>query len=321
MASAPTSKLSDPESNGTLGQEARSSPSNTLPTGVAGEDHEFAGTSTLSTPRIVRIEPPSGWLDLRLAEVWEYRELLYFFVWRDLKVRYKQTVIGVAWVVLQPLLTMGVFTIFFGRLAKLPSQGLPYPVFYFAALVPWAYFSQALISCTNVVVDNQNVITKVYFPRLILPLAAVGSGLMDFAIGFVVMVALTLGYGFHPGLPVLLLPLFVLLAVATSLGVGLWTAALNALYRDVRAIIPFLIQFWMLASPVAYPSSLVPERWRWLYGLNPMAGVIEGFRWAMTGHGQAPGPLLAASTAMVAVVLLGGLLFFQRIEGTVADRV
>ena len=184
MASAPTSKLSDRESTGTLGKEAGRSPSNTLPIGVGDQDHEFAGTPTSSTPRIVRIEPPSGWLDLRLSEVWEYRELLYFFVWRDLKVRYKQTVIGVAWVILQPLLTMGVFTIFFGRLAKLPSQGLPYPVFYFAALVPWAYFSQALISCTNVVVDNQNIITKVYFPRLILPLTAVCSGLMDFAIGF-----------------------------------------------------------------------------------------------------------------------------------------
>jgi lipopolysaccharide transport system permease protein len=272
-------------------------------------------------PAVVRIEPPRGWLELRLAEVWEYRELLFFFVWRDLKIRYAQTVVGVIWVVLQPLMTMGVFTIFFGRLAKLPSQGLPYPVFYFAALVPWAYFSLALTNCTNIVVDNQNLITKVYFPRLILPLAAVCFGLLDFAIGLVVMVALTLSFAIHPPLTVLLLPVLILLAGLTALGVGLWASALNALYRDVRAVIPFVVQFWMLASPVAYPSSLVPPRWRWLYGLNPMAGVIDGFRWALTGRGQPPGSAMLASAAGVAVVLVGGLFFFQRMETTIADRV
>jgi len=271
-------------------------------------------------PRI-RIEPPRGWLELRLHEVWQYRELLYFFVWRDIKVRYKQTVIGVLWVVLQPLMTMGVFTIFFGRLAKLPSEGLPYPVFYFAALVPWAYFATALANCTNIVVANQHVITKVYFPRLVLPLAAVCSGLLDFVIGLVVMITLALVFGIHVTATVTLLPFFLILALLTALGVGLWTSALNALYRDVASIIPFIIQFWMLASPVAYPSSLVPARWRWLYGLNPMAGVIDGFRWALTGHGQPPGAEMVASTAMVAVVLVGGLFFFQRIESTVADRV
>jgi lipopolysaccharide transport system permease protein len=270
---------------------------------------------------IVRIEPPRGWLELRLAEVWEYRELLYFFVWRDVKIRYKQTAIGVVWVVLQPLLTMGIFTLFFGRLAKLPSDGLPYPVFYFSALVPWTYFATALLNCTNVVVENQRVITKVYFPRLILPLSAVVSGLVDFAIGFVVLGVVTGIYGIRPTASMLWLPALTLLAVLTALGVGLWMAALNALYRDVRYVVPFLIQFWMFASPVAYPSSLVPVRWRWLYGLNPMAGVIDGFRWAITGHGQAPGPLLLASSAMVAVVVVGGLFFFQRMEGTVADRV
>jgi lipopolysaccharide transport system permease protein len=274
-----------------------------------------------SAPSLVRIEPPHGWFELRLRELWEYRELLYFFVWRDLKVRYKQTVIGVAWVIIQPLMTMGVFTIFFGRLARLPSQGLPYPVFYFAALVPWAYFAAALTSCTSIVVSNQHVITKVYFPRLVLPLAAVCSGLVDFAIGFLVMMALTLGYGFRPTWAALLLPGFLFLALLPALGIGLWTSALNALYRDVASIIPFVIQFWMLASPVAYPSSLVPEKWRWLYGLNPMAGVIEGFRWALTGHGQPPGPLLLASAGMVVVILVGGLFFFQRMEGTIADRV
>jgi lipopolysaccharide transport system permease protein len=270
---------------------------------------------------VVHIAPPRGWFELRFRELWEYRELLYFFVWRDVKVRYKQTVIGVAWVILQPLMTMGVFTIFFGRLAKLPSQGLPYPVFYFAALVPWAYFAQALSNCTNIVVANQHVITKVYFPRLILPLAAVCSGVVDLAIGFVVMILLTLGFGIHPPVTVVLLPVFMILAVLTALGVGLWTSALNALYRDVASIIPFVVQFWMLASPVAYPSSLVPVRWRWLYGLNPMAGVIDGFRWALTGHGQPPRPMLFVSSAMVGALLVAGLFFFQRIEGTIADRV
>ena len=270
---------------------------------------------------IVRIAPPRGWFDLRLEELWSYRELLYFFIWRDIKIRYKQTVVGVLWVVLQPLMTMGVFTIFFGRLAKLPSQGLPYPVFYFAALVPWAYFSQALVNCTNIVVDNQHVITKVYFPRLILPLSAVCSGVMDFGIGLTVMLILTLSFGIHPPATVLLLPLLILLATLTALGVGLWTSALNALYRDVRSIIPFVVQFWMLASPVAYPSSLVPQKWRWLYGLNPMAGVIDGFRWALTGHGQPPGVAMLASAAMVVIVLIGGLFFFQRMETNIADRV
>jgi lipopolysaccharide transport system permease protein len=269
----------------------------------------------------IRIEPPRGFLELRLREVWAYRELLYFFVWRDVKVRYKQTVIGVAWVVLQPLLTMGVFTLFFGRLAKLPSDGLAYPVFYFSALVPWNYFATALQSCTAVVVDNQNVITKVFFPRLVLPLSAVVSGLVDFAIGLAVLCVVLAVYGIRPGLAALWLPVLLLLAVLTALGVGLWMSALNALYRDVRYVVPFLMQFWMFASPVAYPSSLVPQRWRWLYGLNPMAGVIDGFRWALTGHGQPPGPLLLASTAAVALVLVGGLFFFQRMEGTIADRV
>jgi lipopolysaccharide transport system permease protein len=275
----------------------------------------------LHGPAIVRIEPPHGWLDLRLREVWRYRELLYFFVWRDVKIRYKQTAIGVVWVVLQPLLTMLVFTLFFGRLAKLPSLGLPYPVFYFAAVVPWIYFAGALQTCTNVVVDNQRVITKVFFPRLILPISAVLSGLVDFAIGFVVLVIFTLAYGFHPTIAALWLPVFLLLAVMTALGVGLWTSALNALYRDVRFVIPFLVQFWMLASPVAYPSALVPERWRWLYGLNPMAGVIDGFRWALTGRGQAPGTLMLASGTAVVLLLTGGLFFFQRMEGAIADRV
>jgi lipopolysaccharide transport system permease protein len=275
-----------------------------------------ARTEVLTT----RIEPMRGGIELRLGELWRYRELLYFFVWRDVKVRYKQTAIGVLWVILQPLLSMLVFT-FIGRLAKLPSSGLPYPVFYFAASVPWLYFSTALVSVTNIMVENQRVITKVYFPRLILPVSAALSGLVDFAIGFVVLVIFTMSYGIRPGIYVLLLPLFLILAVLTVLGIGLWLAALNALYRDVRYLIPFIVQFWMLASPVVYPSSMVPERYRWLYGLNPMAGVIDGFRWALTGRGQAPSTVLIASIMMVIVAVFGGLIFFNRMEGSIADRV
>jgi lipopolysaccharide transport system permease protein len=269
----------------------------------------------------MRIEPPRGLFNLRLGELWAYRELLYFFVCRDVKVRYKQTIFGVLWVVIQPLMAMGVFTIFFGRLARLPSQGLPYPVFYFAALVPWAYFSSALGSCTNTMVTNQQVITKVYFPRLLLPLAAVCSPLVDFCIGLILMIAIALSFGIRPPATVLLLPVLIILAVLTALAVGLWTSALNALYRDVASIIPFTMQFWMFASPVAYPSSLVPQRWRLLYGLNPMAGVIDGFRWALTGHGQPPGLMILVSAAVVVLLLIGGLIFFQRMEGTVTDRV
>jgi lipopolysaccharide transport system permease protein len=280
----------------------------------------YSPVPATSVPRI-RIEPPRGWLELRLLEVWQYRELLYFFVWRDIKVRYKQTVIGIAWVVLQPLMTMGVFTLFFGRLAKLPSNGLPYPVFYFAALVPWGYFSSALTGCTLTVVSNQQVITKVYFPRLVLPLAAVCSPLIDFCVGLIVMVVLTLSFGIRPPATVLLLPVLIFVAVLTALAVGLWTSALNALYRDVTSIVPFAVQFWMIASPVAYPSSLVPQRWRALYGLNPMAGVIDGFRWALTGHGQPPGLMMLVSGVMVMILLLGGLIFFQRMEGAVTDFV
>lgn len=269
----------------------------------------------------IRIEPPRGLFELRLREVWAYRELLYFFVWRDVKIRYKQTAIGVLWVVLQPVLTMLIFTLFFGRLAKLAPQGIPAPVFYFAAIVPWTYFAYSLQMTTNVIVDNQRLITKVYFPRLILPISTTLSGLVDFAIGFVVLAIFTVAYGIKPTLAALWLPVLLLLALLTALGVGLWMSALNALYRDVRYVVPFLINFWMFASPVAYASSIVPQRWRWLYGLNPMAGVIDGFRWAITGQGQPPSLLLLVSSAAVTLVLLGGLFFFNRMETSVADRV
>ena len=275
----------------------------------------------LPSQPVVRIAPRRGWLDLQLRELWSFRELLYFFVWRDVKVRYKQTAIGAAWAVLQPFLTMVVFSLFFGALAKIPSNGLPYPIFYYCALLPWLYFAGALQNATNTVVEQQRVITKVYFPRILLPMAAVCSGLVDFAIGFLVFVAMMFYYGIFPGAAILVLPPLLLLAVLTALACGLWLSALNAMYRDVRYIVPFLVQFWMFASPVAYPASLVPERWRWLYGLNPMAGVIEGFRWALTGQGQPPGVMLAASAAVVIVLLFGGLVFFQRAEGTLADVV
>jgi lipopolysaccharide transport system permease protein len=269
----------------------------------------------------LRIEPTRGLFDLRLGELWAYRELLYFFIWRDVKIRYKQTLIGVVWVVLQPLLTMLVATLFFGRLAKLPSQGLPYPVFSFAAVVPWAYFSSAILNTTNVVVENQRVITKVYFPRLILPISAALSGLVDFAIGFIVLLIFVLAYGFRPGWAIVFIPFFLVLAVLTVLSVGLWLSALNALYRDVRYLIPFLVQFWTLASPVYYSSTMVPDRYHWIYGLNPMAGVIDGFRWALTGTGHSPAVILYASVAMVCLAGFGGLIFFNRMESTVADRV
>ncbi len=277
--------------------------------------------SSASGAFTVRIAPPRGWFALHLRELWDYRELLYFFVWRDVKVRYKQTAIGILWVVLQPLLTMLVATLFFGRLAKLPSQGLPYSVFCFAGVVPWTYFSTSLLNVTNVVVENQRVITKVYFPRLILPVSAALSGLVDFSIAFVVLFVYTLVFGIHPTFTILFVPLLLLLAILTVLGVGLWLSALNALYRDVRYLIPFIIQFWTLASPVYYSSQLVPQRYRWLYGLNPMAGVIDGFRWALTGRGPAPGSVLIPSVAMVLVAVLGGLAFFNYMEGSIADRV
>jgi len=270
---------------------------------------------------VVRIEARRGWLALDLGELWAYRDLVYFFVWRDIKVRYKQTVIGAAWAILQPVLTMLVFSLFFGKLAKIPSQGLPYPIFYYTALLPWNYFAAAMQGATNIVVENQRVITKIYFPRVVLPISSILSGLVDFAISFAVFLALMAYYRIVPTRAVIWLPAFLLLAVLTALGVGLWLSALNALYRDVRYVVPFLVQFWLFASPVAYPSSLVPAKWRWLYGLNPMAGVIEGFRWALTGHGNPPNILLAASSGAVVLLVLSGLVYYHAMEGTIADVV
>jgi len=268
------------------------------------------------------IRPSRGWVSLNLRDLWEYRELLYFLIWRDLKVRYKQTVLGAAWAILQPFLTMVVFSIFFGKLAKVPSDGIPYPIFAYTALLPWQLFARALSESGNSLVANRRLITKVYFPRLVIPIAAVLAGLVDFGIAFVILVAMMFYYGIFPTVAALTLPLFLLLTLATALAVGLWLSALNVQYRDVRYTIPFLTQLWFFATPIAYSTSLVPERWRVLYGLNPMAGVVEGFRWALLG-GEASGtkPLVAVSVLVVAVLLVGGLVYFRRMERTFADIV
>src|SRR5271163_1666586 len=276
-------------------------------------------STAIAPPPVLRITPPSRWWALPFAELWAYRELIYFFVWRDIKVRYKQTAIGAAWAVLQPLLNALVFSLFFGRLAHISSEGLPYLIFYYSALLPWMYFAAALQNATNTIVENQRVITKVYFPRLALPLSSVLSGLVDFGVSFLMFVVLMIYYGIRPTPAILWFPAFILLAILLALGVGLWLSAMNAIYRDVRYVLPFLVQFWLFASPVVYPSSRVPEKWRWLYGLNPMAGVIEGFRWSLTGHGSPPGHLLIASSTMVVVVLLSGVAYFQKMETTMAD--
>ena len=276
--------------------------------------------NTINAPTIV-IKPSRGWASLQLRALWEYRELLYFLTWRDIKVRYKQTVLGAAWAIIQPLFAMVVFSIFFGRLAKVPSDGLPYPIFAYCALLPWQLFAHSLGEAANSLVGSQSLITKVYFPRLVIPISAVLAGVVDFAIAFVVLLGMILYYGIAPTAAVMTLPLFVLLAVATALTAGFWLSALNVQYRDVRYTIPFLTQFWLFASPVVYPSSLVPEQWRVLYGLNPMAGVIEGFRWALLGKGSGPGPMLVVSVLVTVVLLVSGAYYFRRMEKTFADIV
>ncbi len=279
-----------------------------------------AAVVTKARPATV-IRRTRGWTALRLNDLWNYRELLYFLVWRDVKVRYKQTVLGVAWAVLQPLLTMIIFTLVFGRFAKVPSDGVPYPIFAYCALLPWQLFSFALSESGNSLVNNQNLVKKVYFPRLVVPVAPVLAGLVDFSISFVLLLAMMAYWGVRPGIAALALPLFLLLAIASGLGIGLWLSALNVKYRDVRYTIPFLTQFWLLATPIAYPSSVVPAKWRVLYGLNPMAGVVEGFRWALLGTHTAPGPMLLASVLAVAVLLVTGLMYFRQVEKTFADVV
>jgi lipopolysaccharide transport system permease protein len=268
-----------------------------------------------------RIAPSRGWVSLKLGEIWEYRELLYFLVWRDIKVRYKQTALGAGWAIIQPLMTMVVFSVFFGGLGKIPSDGIPYPIFAFAALVPWTFFANGLNQSSNSLVGSANLITKVYFPRLIVPLASVLSSIVDFLIAFVVLLGMMFFYGIFPSLNVLWLPLFLLLAVVTALGVGLWLSALNVQYRDVRYLVGFVTQIWLFATPIAYPSSMLPEPWRTVYGLNPMAGVVEGFRWALLGTNSGPGPIIAVSASAAIVILVTGAFYFRRMEKTFADIV
>jgi lipopolysaccharide transport system permease protein len=270
---------------------------------------------------VIRIEPSRGWVSIELSELWTYRELLYFLIWRDVKVRYKQTVIGIGWAILQPLLTMVVFTMIFGNFAKIPSDGLPYPVFAFTALLPWNLFAGALNRCTLSLVGSANLITKVYFPRLIVPVSAIISGIIDFAIAFVFLLGLMLWFHIVPTWGAIALPIFLLLTLITALAVGLWLSALDVRYRDVGHAIPFLIQIWMFLSPVAYPLSVVPEKWRLLYSLNPMVGVIEGFRWALLGKESPDFKVIAVSTAVVVALLLSGVVYFKRIERTFADVV
>jgi len=269
--------------------------------------------------QVIRIEPSKGWVALQLKELWAYRELLYFLVWRDVKVRYKQTALGAAWAIIQPVFTMIVFSLFFGRLAKIPSDGIPYPIFAYAALVPWTFFSHGLSQASNSLVGSSNLLKKVYFPRLSVPIASVLSGLIDFLIAFIVLLGMMLYYGIHPTLNVIWLPFLLLLTVITSLGVSLWLSALNVHFRDVRHVLPFLTQFWLFATPIAYPSSLLSEQWRTLYSINPMVGVVEGFRWALLGVETAPGPMLIVSSLVALALLVGGVFYFRRLEKTFAD--
>jgi len=294
---------------------ADSEQSLTVPAAVSSEP--------LGTPIVHRtvIRPSRGWVAINFREMWAYRELLFFLTWRDIKVRYKQTALGVLWAVLQPVLTMAAFTVFFGRLAKMPSDGIPYPIFALSGLLPWQLFAYALTQSSNSVVANKNLVSKVYFPRLIVPLAAVLSGLVDFAIAFAVLLAVMLYYGIVPGLALVAIPFAILLAVVTALAVGLWLSALNVRYRDVQYTIPFLSQFWLFVTPIAYPASLIPERFRVLYGLNPMSGVVECFRWALFGHRNASLSMIALSSIVVVLAFFGGLAYFRRVEKTFADLV
>jgi lipopolysaccharide transport system permease protein len=272
-----------------------------------------------SSEQVTTIRPASRWPTINFRELWAYRELLFILAWRDVSVRYKQSVVGIGWAVLQPLMMMLIFTIVFGKFAKLPSEGIPYPIFTFCALLPWNYFASSLSGSSNSLVGSAHLVTKVYFPRLVLPLSKVFSGLIDFAIGFVILIGMMVWYGVTPTIGILFLPLFMLVAMLASLGVGLWLTAINVKYRDVVFVVPFLVQFWMYASPVAYSTTIVPEKWQWFYGLNPMVGVIEGFRWAMLGKESPNIELMLVSLAGIVCMLIGGLYYFNKMEKTFAD--
>jgi lipopolysaccharide transport system permease protein len=269
----------------------------------------------------VHIEPSRGWVSLQLADLWQYRELLYFLTWRDVKVRYKQTILGASWAIIQPFFSMVIFSLFFGRLAGVPSDGVPYPIFSYAALVPWTFFANGLIQSTNSLVTGGNLIKKVYFPRLAMPIAAILSGVLDFVLAFIVLLGMMLFFGIFPTINVVWLPLFLLLALITSLGAGLWLTAMNVQFRDIRYAVPFLVQAWMFISPVIYSSSMLEEPWRTLYGINPMAGVIEGFRWALLDTDTAPGPMIIVSSLVAIGLLISGAYYFRRMEKTFADVV
>jgi lipopolysaccharide transport system permease protein len=267
----------------------------------------------------LRIEPSHGWRDLGLGELWEYRELLYFFILRDIKVKYKQTVLGVAWAIIQPLFTMVVFSVIFGKLAKIPSDGVPYAIFSYTALVPWIFFANGLNQASASLVGGGSLIKRIYFPRLIVPMSAVLSGTVDFLLAFLILLVMMAYFGMTPTVAIVWLPLLLLLALGTSLGVGLWMSAMNAQFRDVRYALGFIVQLWLYATPVAYPTSIIPEKWRMLYALNPMAGVVEGFRWALLGTDTAPGPMLLVSTLAAMALLTSGAFYFRRMEKTFAD--
>jgi lipopolysaccharide transport system permease protein len=272
----------------------------------------------VATPVVV-IEPAYGWAPFSLHELWEYRELLYFFTWRDIKVRYKQTFLGAAWAVIQPFFAMIVFTIFFGQLARMPSDGVPYSIFSYTALLPWTYFASALSHSSNSLVGSANLLTKVYFPRLVIPISSVLAGLVDFAIAFLVLIGMMIYYDLPPTPNIFWLPAFLLLALVTALGTGLWLSALNVQYRDIRYVVPFLTQFWLFATPVVYPSSLMHGSWRILYGLNPMVGVVEGFRWALLGTQTSLSSVIWVSALIAVVLLFSGIYYFKRMEDTFAD--
>jgi lipopolysaccharide transport system permease protein len=321
----------------------------TTPSSVQAAHNPIAdgGLRPKTTSRLprVRIEPSTGWVSLKIKELWEYRELLYFLTWRDIKVRYKQTTLGAAWAIIQPFLTMVVFSLFFGRLANVPSDGLPYPIFSYAALVPWTFFAQGMTQSTLSLVNSSNLLKKVYFPRLVIPISSVLAGVVDFILAFIVLLGMMIYFGINPftvqipfplfthsSLPIgpviyvanfnfLWLSYFFLLAFVTSLGVGLWLSAMNVQFRDIRYVVPFLVQIWMFITPIAYPSSLLGEPWRTLYGINPMAGVVEGFRWALLGTNTAPGPIIIVSSVVAILLLVTGAFYFRRMEKTFADVV
>jgi len=274
---------------------------------------------TSASEPLITIEPQRGWVSLELGDLWRYRELLLLLTWRDIKVRYAQTILGATWAILQPLLTMIIFSVIFGQLAKLPSDGIPYPIFTFTALLPWQLFAFSLTNSSQSLVGSQNLVSKVYFPRLIIPIASVLPGLVDFAISFMVLIGLLIFYQIPLTARILTLPLFLLLAVMSALAVGLWLSALNVKYRDIRYVVPFMTIFWQYATPVAYSASLIPEKWRLLYWLNPMVGVVEGFRWALLGSGKVGNVMIWVSILIIVLLLLSGLAYFKRMEATFAD--